>query len=120
MVITIAEDMENILESLREDGVLGSAIISKNGNILSSDLQSNVREETFAIMMATILGATQTVNSDLSMGSSSFIVIYSQKGKIIVANIGEKEFVAVITERNYNTTGLFGKLENITQSFRDS
>ncbi len=119
-MIATAENMEKILDYLKEEGVLGTAIISKNGDILTSDLKSNVSDETFALMMATILGAAQTVNTDLGMGPSNIIVIYSQRGKIIIATIGKKEFVAIITERNFNSTELFHKLEDINKRFTGS
>ncbi len=89
----------NALDNLMEkEGVMGSALITRDGGVLIADLPSGIHSETFAIMCATIFGAAHTINSDLEIGSPESVSVNAQKGKFIIAKAGRKELLAVVVD----------------------
>lgn len=97
------EKLEKILEDLRTTGgVIGSAIISKDGLAIVSDLgEQDV--ETFAAMSAAMQGAAETAVSELNQGSLNQIIIDSEKGKIMTMSAGDEAILVVLTKPKQNT-----------------
>jgi len=88
---TIKEMMEKILNDLKNVGdIEASAIVSRDGLLMASNISSNVRAETFAAMSATMLGAAETALSELKKGVPERVIIESKEGKVIAAGAGPK------------------------------
>jgi hypothetical protein len=88
---TIKEMMEKILNDLKNVGdIEASAIVSRDGLLMASNISSNVRAETFAAMSATMLGAAETATSELKKGVPERVIIESKEGKVIAAGAGPK------------------------------
>ncbi len=105
------DGLKKIIKNLKREGVAGVAIIDKEGNVVDSDLPSTVHVETFGIMCATIVGAANSVNSELDQKSVKKTIIDSEKGRIIMANAGENLVLAVVIEENKSLGVLFDEIE---------
>ncbi|MFO7991437.1 MAG: roadblock/LC7 domain-containing protein [Thermoplasmata archaeon] len=108
------EEYDSVLSDLKGKGVFGSAVISRDGMIISSDLPAGVHEETFSIMCATIIGAANTANSELDRRSPNKIIVDSDEGRIIIANAGSKLILSVVVDSTHILSELFDHIKVAT------
>ncbi len=109
----------NPIDALNEKkGVMGSAIVTRDGMVLVGDLPSSIHNETFAIMCATMFGAAHTVNSDLDIGSPDMIVVDAKRGSLVIANAGKRELLAVILEEDYAVTEFVDIIQKAIDDFK--
>ena len=95
---TKKEQLEIILSGLKETGgVKGSAVISRDGLIVASDLSETVDADTFAAMSAAMQGAAETAVSELKQGNLKQIIVEADKGKVITTSAGEKTILVILT-----------------------
>jgi hypothetical protein len=95
---TIKEKLERILSDLERVGdIEASAVVSRDGLLMASDIPENVHAETFAAMAATMLGAAETAVSELKKGVSERVIVESKLGKIITKGAGSKALLVVMT-----------------------
>jgi len=93
-----SEKMGEILRELKKvGGVEASAVVSRDGILMASDIPDDVHGETFAIMSATMLGAAITANSELRKKLPERIIVESSDGRTIVAGAGSKSLLVVST-----------------------
>ncbi|MDI6902864.1 MAG: roadblock/LC7 domain-containing protein [Methanocellales archaeon] len=91
---TVAEMLEKELSDLKRVGnIEASAIISRDGLIMTSD----VHAETFAAMSATMLGAAETATAELRRGVPDRLIVEFKEGKIITTGAGPKALLVVMT-----------------------
>jgi len=105
--------LERILKGLKEDTkIQGSAVVTRDGLLIASDIPEGVHEETFAIMSATMLGAGVTANSELKRNVPERIIVEGSDGKIIITGAGPNMLLVVVTPHNDNTSALFPAIDN--------
>ncbi|MFQ6128509.1 MAG: roadblock/LC7 domain-containing protein [Thermoplasmata archaeon] len=95
--------MEDMLKQLRETcGAVASALIGKDGLMMSSDVPSDVSLETFGIMSATIVGASITAATELGKDEPSRVVVETEDLRILIYNAGKRTLlvVAVPTDKS--------------------
>ena len=98
---TIKEMLDTVLKELeRAGGITASAVVSRDGLLMSSSLMGDVRAETFAAMSATMYGAAETAVSELKKGVPERVVIESKDSKLIASGAGPKALLVVMTEAN--------------------
>ncbi len=96
---TTMEIFEKILKDLKNIwGVEASAVASRDGLLIYSTISRNHHAETFAAMSATMLGAAETVTTELGKGIPDRIIVESKYGKIIATGAGSKALLVVMTE----------------------
>lgn len=87
---------KEVLEAVRNAGVLGAAVVSRDGTVLGADLPDSVQRETFSIMCATIHGAGMTVSSQLQRTNPKRIVLESPEGRIVILEAGRRALLALV------------------------
>ncbi len=96
--LTTKQMLEKVLNDLKKAGDIdGSAIITRDGLLIASDVDSSIHAETFAAMSATMLGAAETATSELKKGAPDRVIVESKDGKIIAGGAGEKALLVVMT-----------------------
>ena len=106
--------VKELLQSLRKNsGVSGSALISRDGVVIASDCPEDVANESFAIMCATVMGAANTINTELKMSELENIIIYSNDGKIVLKGAGRKNLLVVIIDNSYPIETVTSKMAEI-------
>ena len=94
-VITMA--YKGMLAGLRNDcNAMASAVISKDGAVIDSDVPEDISRETFAIMSATIMGAGVTAANELKKGAPTRIVLDSEDIRTVIMNAGRKRILVVV------------------------
>ncbi len=107
----MSTEENEIISGLSRLGVIGSAILTRDGMILDSDLPLDIHEETFAIMCATMVGASITANSEIDYSSPDKIIVDSSEGKIVLATISQNKILATVIDQKFNLGKLFEHLK---------
>jgi len=95
---TVKEMLEKVLDGLRSVGdVEASAIVSRDGLLMASDIAPGINAETFAAMSATMLGAAETAATQLGRGLPDRIIVESEATKLIAIGTGPKALLVVMT-----------------------
>lgn len=79
-------------------GVDSSAVVTRDGLLIASDISDTVDAETFAAMTATMVGAAETAMNEVGAGIPDRVIVESKKSKIISIGAGEKALLIVMTE----------------------
>ena len=78
-----------VLQRLNEAGIDASAVVSRDGIILQSELQAGEEEKAaFAAMAAAVLGAAETATSELKQGVPRHIIIEAGDSRLIEVGAG--------------------------------
>ena len=95
---TVKEMLEKVLDGLRSVGdIEASAIVSRDGLLMASDMAIGINAETFAAMSATMLGAAETAATELGRGLPDRIIVESEETKLIAIGTGPKALLVVMT-----------------------
>ncbi|MEE8167658.1 MAG: roadblock/LC7 domain-containing protein [Candidatus Hydrothermarchaeales archaeon] len=94
----LKEDLEKVLAQIKRVGdIEASAVVSRDGLLMASDIPSGIHGETFAAMSATMLGAAETAISELKKGVPDRVIVESKEGKVIATGAGSKALLVVMT-----------------------
>ena len=97
-MVTTKEMLDKALADLTRMGdVEASAIVSRDGLLMASDIPEGIHAETFAAMTATMLGAAETVVSELKKGVPDRVIVESKEAKIVATGAGQKALLVVMT-----------------------
>jgi len=89
--------LQEMLSALKKNhGCIASAVVSRDGTVIASDMPSHVSSETFSIMCATIMGAGMTAAVELKKGSPRKVVLESEDSKIVIFEAGRRSMVVVV------------------------
>ncbi len=102
--------METVEEKLKEElkkfkklsGVMGSAIVRRDGLMILSDLSSGVNSKAVAAMSAAIVGTSETASKELKIGDMEEVLIESNKGKLVSIGAGPEAIFVAITKKKIN------------------
>ncbi len=95
---TVKEMLEKVLDGLRSVGdIEASAIVSRDGLLMASDMAPGINADTFAAMSATMLGAAETAAAELGRGLPDRIIVESEETKLIAIGTGPKALLVVMT-----------------------
>ena len=85
----VKERIELVLDELRKTGdIEASAVVRRDGLMISSDLPARVESRTVAAMTAALVGTAETTSSELKRGAFQEVVVDSEKGKIVAIGAG--------------------------------
>jgi predicted regulator of Ras-like GTPase activity (Roadblock/LC7/MglB family) len=97
---------EELLDVLKEFGdvgdVDGSAIITRDGLLISSDLPRDVDAETFAAMSATMFGAAETAVLELKQGDVKRVISEAEECTLIAISAGFSAVVVALVKPEEN------------------
>jgi len=85
----VKERIELVLDELRKTGdIEASAVVRRDGLMISSDLPARIESRTVAAMTAALVGTAETTSSELKRGAFQEVVVDSEKGKIVAIGAG--------------------------------
>jgi len=100
------DKLEKILKELSDvGGILGSAIVTRDGLLVVSDLCKkgcDINDETFAAMSATMFGAAETALVEMKKKKAEEVTVESDDAKLIALSAGDKALLVTITEPDVN------------------
>jgi predicted regulator of Ras-like GTPase activity (Roadblock/LC7/MglB family) len=102
-----------MLEGLRPLGTQGAVLIARDGTILAADIPEGENLESFAIMMATIIGAAVTASNQLKRSPPGTVISESEDLKIVIYSKGGKAFLAFILPKGKSVKKILQKSDEI-------
>lgn len=107
------DKIEKMLKNLKSYNAVGSALINRDGTLISADIPQGTNIETFTIMMATMLGAATTAAKELNKAQPKTVVTESDDSKMVLSSTGKRVFLAVILPINEDITEILRESEKI-------
>jgi predicted regulator of Ras-like GTPase activity (Roadblock/LC7/MglB family) len=95
---TMKENLEQILKEARGENVESSAIITRDGLTITSDVSAGLDEEILAAMMATIYKAAEIAASRLKKSTAKRIITEFKDERAIITSIEPKALLVTIVK----------------------
>lgn len=106
-------EIQTILSNLNEvDGVMGSALLTKDGIMVASLLGKGFLDDVVAGLSSFLISTTSRSLGEAGMGSFSRFVLHSTHGKVILVDAGDAVLVVM--------TNQFAPLPSCMQSVQES
>lgn len=100
-VMSVKSLIEEVLRELKNiGGVDASAVVTRDGLLVASDISGGVDAETFAAMSASMVGAAETAMSEVKAGNPSRVIVESETAKIVSLGAGPTALLIVLTRRD--------------------
>lgn len=107
-------DLQETIGSLKtEFDAKASAVISRDGLLIASDLPENITAETFTIMCATMMGAASTAHSECGIGQPKVMRVISDEHEMVIVGAGRRALVISVVPLGTNNEKLLEKLNMI-------
>lgn len=115
------EELEASLRKLHDsERLYASAVVSKDGFIILSNIPKKIHEETFAVMSATMIGAAETTMSELKKGPFRKIYVHSENGKIIATEAGPKAILVAVIDSDADIGKIEEKMDVLAREIEES
>ena len=112
-------ELQEILKGLKNVGdVEGSAIVTRDGLLVTSELPKEVDSETFAAMSATMFGAAETAMTELKEGAVDRVISEGHDGKLIAMGAGPLATVVVLVNAEANLGLVLVELRQISEKIK--
>jgi predicted regulator of Ras-like GTPase activity (Roadblock/LC7/MglB family) len=85
-----SENIIQILKNLVSSGIEGTAVVTKDGLLVASELSESIDGETLAAMTATMTGAAETAMSELKKKEIERVIVESKDARLISVEAGKK------------------------------
>ena len=107
-------DLQTSLKALRSEfGVIASAVLSRDGLLIASDIPEGITAETFTIMCATMMGAASTAHSELKVGQPQVMKVQSKEHEMFVVGAGRRALMVSVAKRGVDADKLLKQLNTI-------
>ncbi|MDY6931087.1 MAG: roadblock/LC7 domain-containing protein [Halobacteriota archaeon] len=98
---TISEALKKVLDDLITSGdIEASALVSRDGLLMASNVGGDIRPETFAALGASISDVTESAISELYKGEVDRIIVETKDGNIITESVDSKALLVTLTKKN--------------------
>jgi len=88
-----------LMEFNKNSGAIASALVTRDGILISSALPEDVDAEAFAAMTATMMGAAETAFSELKAGAAERVIVEGSRLKIVSVGAGENVILVAMASR---------------------
>ncbi len=93
---SIKDQLNTLLDDLNFDNNIdASAVVSRDGLLITANMANELDAETFAAMTATMMGAAETAILELDKGKISQILVESDKSKILCIGAGKRALLVL-------------------------
>ena len=109
--------LEGLLQELtKEHGLLGAALVSRDGLAVRSSGKLMLSRETFAAMTATFMGAAEIALSELDGGRMHHMIAVTDRVKLIVVGASRDLLLVACTQADAPHDRLLPRLESAAQN----
>ncbi|MHA1292410.1 MAG: roadblock/LC7 domain-containing protein [Promethearchaeota archaeon] len=112
MTKPLIDNLNNILIKLENiAGILGSAIINRNGLLITARLPRNIDDRKFGAMVATMFGAFETATNYMKSNIINHITVEFSSYQLIIFSVSEQLIIVALLELNINIGLVFIEIE---------
>ena len=89
--------IEKILKNLnmRSPEIEASAVMSRDGMMVASEMKPGVEPDRVAAMCAALLGLSDTAASELDRGELRLVLLHGAKGVLLLVQVGDSHVLAL-------------------------
>ncbi|MFX0000108.1 MAG: roadblock/LC7 domain-containing protein [Candidatus Hodarchaeota archaeon] len=116
MIKNIKEELER-LENFSE--VIGTALVNRNGLLISSRLPRDIDERRFGALAAAMFQATETATSSLGTNQINNITVEYQDYQFIVVDIDDNIIFVSLFDLNVDLGLIFIEIEEFVQNVKN-
>lgn len=92
------EQLQAPLNELNETrGVLGSAVVRRDGLMIATALPEDINTKSLAAMTASTVGAGETAADSLNTGAVRKVIVEAETGKLISTGVTDRTILTVLT-----------------------
>lgn len=92
------ERLQEPLNELNDSrGVLGSAIVRRDGLMIAAVLPEDIDAKSLAAMTASTVGAGETAADSLNTGAVRKVIVEGEDGKLISTGVTDRTILTVLT-----------------------
>lgn len=99
--------------------VRGSLVISKTGLVISTNLKDKIQQETFAAMVATMLGASTAALQEFGKGEPDYMLSTVSDGTLIAMDAGPKAILVTMMGTVQGVDKVLETMRNIRVDIKD-
>jgi predicted regulator of Ras-like GTPase activity (Roadblock/LC7/MglB family) len=99
-------------------GVVGAAIVARNGLMIASEMPRDVDERRLGAMTATMMGAVETAGITLGKGSVRRVTAELEHSTIVATGAGPKAVMVCTAENGVNLGMLMLEMEAQSEQVR--
>ncbi|MBI5000977.1 MAG: roadblock/LC7 domain-containing protein [Euryarchaeota archaeon] len=119
MTETKGEALRNALKKVTAvHGVVGAAIVARNGLLIASELPKDVDERRLGAMTATMMGAVETAGMTLNKGSVRRVIAEVEHSTIVATGAGQKAIMVCTADNGVNLGMLMLEMEDQSAQVR--
>lgn len=100
-------------------GVVGVAIVARNGLLIASELPRDIDERRLGAMTATMMGAVETTGVTLNKGSVKRVTAEVEHAIIVAMGAGPKALIVCTADNSVNLGMLMLEMEEQAQIVRN-
>lgn len=109
--------LEALLEELtRERGVLGAAIVSRDGLCLRAGGRIEMGRETFSAMSATVMGAAEIALAEVDAGKSQHLVATTDRLRLLIVGATRDLLLVATTQLDVPQEAFLQRLQAAAQN----
>ncbi|NOZ81625.1 MAG: hypothetical protein GXO63_00535 [Candidatus Micrarchaeota archaeon] len=113
------KDLRKALEEFIEStGVLGAALVTNEGLLMTSLLPEDVDPNLIAAMAASLFGTSERVANELKIGNLHQAIVEAKGGKIVTCSTGENGIIVVLVPHEANMGLIMLELGRISEKIR--
>jgi predicted regulator of Ras-like GTPase activity (Roadblock/LC7/MglB family) len=94
-----------------QEGVLGAAIVSRDGLCVKSSGRLNLDRETFSAMSATVMGAAEIALGDVQGGRARSVVATTDEAKMVLVGATRELLLIVYARADAPDAGILRRME---------
>ncbi|MEM3396443.1 MAG: roadblock/LC7 domain-containing protein [Thermoplasmata archaeon] len=112
-------NMNEVVKTLKiSTGAIAVAVVSRDGLVIAAEMPPGVYTETFAIMCATILGASITATSELKRATPERIVIESSDTRTIILGAGKKALLICVVDSTKDLNMVLSEMQKAADAIK--
>ena len=109
-----SDEAERVLVELRErSGATAAALVTKDGNIVASDVSPMESRDVLGVLAATVLGAAGAVGGELGLGKPVCVVVHTETGRITIVDAGPRLLAVLAAPNGKHTDPLAAEARTI-------
>jgi predicted regulator of Ras-like GTPase activity (Roadblock/LC7/MglB family) len=114
------DQLKSLLSKVNENpDVRGSMVISKTGLVISADVKDRIQQETFAAMVATMMGAGTAALSEFGKGDPDYLMATVSGGSLISMDAGPKALLVSMVGSVHGIDKVIGTMRNVRDEVKD-
>ncbi|MEM3444494.1 MAG: roadblock/LC7 domain-containing protein [Thermoplasmata archaeon] len=112
-------NMNEVVKNLKiSTGAIAVAVVSRDGLVIAAEMPPGVYTETFAIMCATILGASITAISELKRATPEKILIESSDTRTVIMGAGKKALLICVVDSTKDLNLVLSEMQRAVDAIK--